>query len=144
MELTLKRIIAYCIDGLIVGLPSLLISLVLGFVRLVLSLLPFMGFLRHPFWAFSVTSVVVYIAYESIGLMVFKTTFGKYFMNLRVRSIDGDVSNFRFILRTIVKAFFAQSYLFILTIISLLIMIFRDSHSSLHDMLARTEVYEMD
>ncbi len=144
MELTLKRIIAYCIDGLIVGLPSLLISLVLGFVRLVLSLLPFMGFLRHPFWAFSVTSVVVYIVYESIGLMVFKTTIGKYFMNLRVRSIDGDVSNFRFILRTIVKAFFAQSYLFILTIISLLIMIFRDSHSSLHDMLARTEVYEMD
>ena len=144
MELTLKRIIAYCIDGLIVGLPSLLISLVLGFVRLVLSLLPFMGFLRHPFWAFSVTSVVVYIAYESIGLMVFKTTIGKYFMNLRVRSIDGDVSNFRFILRTIVKAFFAQSYLLILTIISLLIMIFRDSHSSLHDMLARTEVYEMD
>ena len=144
MELTLKRIIAYCIDGLIVGLPSLLISLVLGFVRLVLSLLPFMGFLRHPFWAFSVTSVVVYIVCESIGLMVFKTTIGKYFMNLRVRSIDGDVSNFRFILRTIVKAFFAQSYLFILTIISLLIMIFRDSHSSLHDMLARTEVYEMD
>ena len=82
MELTLKRIIAYCIDGLIVGLPSLLISLVLGFVRLVLSLLPFMGFLRHPFWAFSVTSVVVYIVYESIGLMVFKTTIGKYFMNL--------------------------------------------------------------
>ena len=144
MELTIKRIIAYCIDSLIVGLPSLILSLVFGFVRLILSLLPFMGFLRHPFWAFSVTSVVVYIVYESIGLIAFKTTIGKYFMNLRVRSIDSGVSNFRFILRTIIKAIFSQSYLFILTIISLLIMVFKDKHSSLHDILARTEVYEMD
>ena len=144
MELTIKRIIAYCIDGLIVGLPSLVISLVFGFIRLILSLLPFMGFLRHPFWAFSVTSVVVFILYESIGLIVFKTTIGKYFMNLRVRSIDSDVSNFRFILRTIFKAIFSQSFLFILTILSLVIMVVKDKHSSLHDMLARTEVYEMD
>lgn len=144
MELTIKRIIAYCIDSLIVGLPSLILSLVFGFVRLILSLLPFMGFLRHPFWAFSMTSVVVFIVYESIGLIAFKTTIGKYFMNLRVRSIDSAVSNFRFILRTIIKAIFSQSYLFILTIISLLIMAFKDNHSSLHDILARTEVYEMD
>jgi uncharacterized RDD family membrane protein YckC len=144
MELTIKRIIAYCIDGLIVGIPSLVLSLVFGFIRLIFSLLPFMGFLRHPFWAFSVTSVVVYILYESIGLIAFKTTVGKYFMNLRVRSIDSDVSNFRFILRTIFKALFSQSFLFILTILSLVIMVVKDKHSSLHDMLARTEVYEMD
>lgn len=68
MELTIKRIIAYCIDGLIVGLPSLAISLVFGFIRLIFSLLPFMGFLRHPFWAFSVTSVVA-IAFV-IGIIV--------------------------------------------------------------------------
>lgn len=144
MELTIKRVLAYCIDGLVVGIPSLILSLVFGIMRIILSLLPFMGFLRHPFWAFQSTTFILFIAYESIALIAFKTTIGKYLMHIKVKSLDSDISNFRYILRTIVKALFAQSYLFLLTLISLFIMIFNDKHSSLHDMIARTEVYEMD
>jgi len=144
MELTIKRVIAYCIDGLVVGLPSLILSLVFGIMRIILSLLPFMGFLRHPFWAFQSTSFILFIVYESIALIAFKTTIGKYLMHIKVRSIDSDISNFRYILRTVVKGLFAQSFLFLLSLISLFIMIFNDKHSSLHDMIARTEVYEMD
>lgn len=144
MELTIKRVIAYCIDGLVVGLPSLVLSLVFGIMRIIFSLLPFMGFLRHPFWAFQSTTFILFIAYESIALIAFKTTVGKSLMHIKVRSLDSDISSFRYILRTIVKALFSQSYLFLLTIISLLIMIFNNKRSSLHDMVARTEVYEMD
>lgn len=144
MELTIKRVIAYCIDGLVVGIPSLVLSLVFGIMRIILSLLPFMGFLRHPFWAFQTTTFLLFIVYESIALIAFKTTIGKYLMHIKVRSLDADISSFRYILRTLIKALFTQSYLFLLTIISLLIMIFNDKRSSLHDMVARTEVYEMD
>lgn len=144
MELTIKRVIAYCIDGLVIGIPSLVLSLVFGIMRIILSLLPFMGFLRHPFWAFQTTTFLLFIVYESIALIAFKTTIGKYLMHIKVRSLDADISSFRYILRTLIKALFTQSYLFLLTIISLLIMIFNDKRSSLHDMVARTEVYEMD
>lgn len=144
MELTIKRVIAYCIDGLVVSVPSLILALMFGIMRLVFSVLPFMGFLRHPFWAFQTTTFLIFIAYESIALIAFKTTVGKYLMHIKVKSLDYEVSNFRFILRTVFKALFAQSYLFLFTIISLLVMIFNDKHSSLHDMIARTAVYEMD
>ena len=144
MELTIKRIIAYCIDGLVVGIPSLILSIVFGIMRILFSLLPFMGFLRHPFWAFQATTFLLFIAYESIALIAFKTTVGKYLMHIKVRSLDSDISNFRYILRTLVKALFAQSFLFLLSIISLLIMVLNDKHSSLHDKIARTAVYEMD
>lgn len=144
MELTFKRVIAYFIDGVVVGIPTVILSIVFGVMRLVLSFLPFMNFLRHPFWAFQTTAFILFIAYESIALIAFKTTIGKYLMHIRVKSLDTDVSNFRYVLRTLVKALFSQSYLFLLTLVSFFIMIFNDKHSSLHDMIARTAVYEMD
>ena len=144
MELLIKRIIAHLIDSVLVGIPSFVFNLIFSLFRILLSILPFMGWLNHPFWRFQLTSTVFFVIYEIIALSVFKTTIGKSLMRLKVRTIDLPSSNFRLVLRSLFKALFTNMFFWIFSLISVLIILMQDSRSSLHDRLARTEVYNVD
>lgn len=144
MELLIKRIIAHFIDSVLVGIPSFVFNLIFSIFRVLLSILPFMGWLNQPFWRFQLTSTLFFVIYEIIALTVFKTTIGKSLMRLKVRTIDLPSSNFRLVLRSLFKALFTNMFFWVFSLISLLIILTQDSKSSLHDRLARTEVYNVD
>lgn len=144
MELLIKRIIAHIIDSVIVGIPSLVFNMIFALIRILFSILPFMGWLNQPFWRFQFTSTIFFVIYEIIALTVFKTTIGKSLMRLKVRTIDLPSSNFRLILRSLFKGLFTNMFFWIFSLISLLIILTQDAKSSLHDRLARTEVYNVD
>ena len=144
MELLIKRIIAHLIDSVLVGIPSFVFNLIFSVFRILLSILPFMGWLNQPFWRFQLTSTIFFVIYEIIALSVFKTTIGKSLMRLKVRTVDLPSSNFRLILRSLFKALFTNMFFWVFSLISLLIILTQDAKSSLHDRLARTEVYNVD
>ena len=142
MTLATKRILATLTDHLVLLIPSMILSFALSTVNWFMALLP--G-LRIFGWFLSLVpsvSTLLFIAYETVSLSTFGTTVGKRLFRLKVESLDGEMSTFRWFLRSAAKSFSFYWIFTILGIFSLYLMLFRDATSSLHDRLVRSHVHE--
>ena len=145
MNLVLRRVIANFIDHLIIAIPTLVLGIIL-FVfsvlfRVVFWFLPWNWMLDKPFWFFTGSVSILYIAYESIALYTLKSTFGKKIMNLEVRAIDGSLDAWTCLMRSTIKEIIFSSPLFIIGLLSFIYTAVSDPHSSFHDIAARTRIW---
>ena len=145
MDIIIRRIIANIIDHLIIAIPTFVIGVVL-FVfavlfRVLFWFLPWNLMVDKPFWFFSGSVSILYIAYESISLYTMKTTIGKKIMLLEVRAIDGKLDAWTCLLRSTIKEIIFSSPLFIIGVLSFIYTAVSDPHSSFHDIAARTRIW---
>jgi uncharacterized RDD family membrane protein YckC len=145
MELVIRRVIANVIDHLIIAIPTFVIGVVL-FVfavlfRVLFWFLPWNLMFDKPFWFFTGSVSLLYIAYESISLYSMKTTIGKKIMNLEVRALDSTLDGWTCLLRSTLKEIFFGPLLFPVGLLSLFYIIVSDNHSSFHDIAAKTRIW---
>ncbi len=88
-DLWLKRVIAYIIDAIIVGIAAGIISLILFLIIGVGIGLTFFGSILYPFSAFTGVSGLLFVAYFTLADYYYHRTIGKSLMNLRVTTTDG-------------------------------------------------------
>jgi len=145
MNLIIRRVIANIIDHLIIAIPTFVIGVVL-FVfavifRILFWFLPWNLMLDKPFWFFTGSVSIFYIAYETLSLYWMKATIGKKIMNLEVRAIDGSLDAWTCLLRSAVKEITFSSPLFLIGVLSFIYACSSDPHSSFHDIAARTRIW---
>lgn len=143
MELAIKRLIAFAIDGLIISIPTLILTIVLGILRLIISLIPIVRVLRGLF-AISAIGITLFFFYEVICMFLFQTTVGKRIVGLEVLGLQpkGEPDIWTILLRSFVKAISITGPLAFLTVVNGIYMIVKDEHSSIHDMIAGSSVWE--
>ncbi len=141
MELIVKRIMATIIDEGIVCIPAAMIAGILSLMNYVLSLFPFMSFIRHPVWIFQIVVSLIFIIYETISLFVFKTTIGKSLLNLKVKPLDDQLEFWDCLSRSTIKSIGLSAPFILISIISVVYMAAGDPHSSIHDIVAKTRVW---
>ena len=143
MELAVKRLIAFIIDGLIISVPTLILTIVLGILRLIISLIPIIRIFRGLF-AISAIGITLFFIYEVIGLYIFKTTIGKKLVGLEVLGLQpkGKTDIWTILLRSFIKAISVTGPLAFLTVINGVYMLVRDEHGSIHDVIAGSSVWE--
>ncbi len=143
MELAIKRLIAFAIDGLIISIPTLILTILFGILRLIISLIPIVRVLRGLF-AISAIGITLFFFYEVICMFLFQTTVGKRIVGLEVLGLQpkGEPDIWTILLRSFVKAISITGPLAFLTVVNGIYMIVKDEHSSIHDMIAGSSVWE--
>lgn len=143
MELAIKRLIAFAIDGLIISIPTLILTIVLGILRLIISLIPIVRVLRGLF-AISAIGITLFFFYEVVCMFLFQTTIGKRIVGLEVLGLQpkGEPDIWTILLRSFVKAISITGPLAFLTVVNGIYMIVKDEHGSIHDMIAGSSVWE--
>jgi uncharacterized RDD family membrane protein YckC len=143
MELVVKRFIAFIIDGLIISIPTLILTILFGILRLLISLIPFIRVFRHLF-AISVIGITLFFIYEVVCMFLFKTTIGKKIVGLEVLGLqtDGESDIWTVLLRSFIKVISISGPLAILTVINGIYMLLKDEHGSIHDLIAGSSVWE--
>lgn len=143
MELAIKRLIAFAIDGLIISIPTLILTIVLGILRLIISLIPIVRVLRGLF-AISAIGITLFFFYEVICMFLFQTTIGKRIVGLEVLGLQpkGEPDIWTILLRSFVKAISITGPLAFLTVVNGIYMIVKDEHGSIHDIIAGSSVWE--
>lgn len=142
MNLFIKRGLAFIIDYMIVLLPTSLLMLVFGIIKLLISIIPILGRLSGFIWLSGI-SFTIYLIYESVSLMLFSKTVGKMIMGIQVRKANGGYLDFLTILiRSVFKILFVSGYLVWMIIINMLLVLGQDEHKSVHDWIAGTSVWE--
>jgi uncharacterized RDD family membrane protein YckC len=145
MELLIRRILANLIDHLVIAIPVFVVSILIVvfsiLFRVLFWFLPWDWMFKHPFWSFSGSISILYIAYESISLYSMKTTIGKKIMDLHVRAIDGSLDGWTCLVRSVVKELIFSAPLFLIGILSIVYSIIADPHASFHDIVARTRIW---
>jgi uncharacterized RDD family membrane protein YckC len=142
MELFVKRGFAFIIDYLIIMLPTTIVVIVFGVIKLLLSVIPILNRLSDLIWLSSI-GFLFYLLYEIIALTLFQTTIGKALMGLRIRQNDQrPLDLWTILLRSFLKVLFVTGYFFWMIIINMLIALGHNQHKSLHDLIAGTSVWE--
>jgi uncharacterized RDD family membrane protein YckC len=143
MELVVKRFIAFVIDGLIISIPTLILTILFGILRLLISLIPIIRVFRHLF-AISVIGITLFFIYEVVCMFLFKTTIGKKIVGLEVLGLqtDGESDIWTVLLRSFIKVISISGPLAILTVINGIYMLLKDEHGSIHDLIAGSSVWE--
>lgn len=143
MELAIKRLIAFAIDGLIISIPTLILTIVLGILRLIISLIPIVRVLRGLF-AISAIGITLFFFYEVVCMFLFQTTIGKRIVGLEVLGLQpkGEPDIWTILLRSFVKAISITGPLAFLTVVNGIYMIVKDEHGSIHDIIAGSSVWE--
>jgi uncharacterized RDD family membrane protein YckC len=142
MELFVKRGFAFIIDYLIIMLPTTIVVIVFGVIKLLLSIIPILNRLSDLIWLSSI-GFLFYLLYEVIALTLFQTTIGKALMGLRIRQNDQQpLELWTILLRSFLKVLFVTGYFFWMIIINMLIALGHNQHKSLHDLIAGTSVWE--
>lgn len=143
MELFIKRVFAFIIDSLIVGIPSSIVSLVFLIIRGILSYIPILNILSRLIWV-SMIGFVFFLLYEVICMSIFGNTVGKRLVGLRVLGLKkkGEVDFWAVLLRSFVKIASISGPFSFLLLVNGLIMLLRDEHKSLHDFVSETSVWE--
>jgi|SRR5690554_4327165 len=142
MELFIKRGLAFLIDYCIVLIPTSILMLVFGVVKLVLSILPILNVLSDFIWLSSI-AFVIYVVYEIFCLSFFSRTIGKTIMGLRIKQNDSYHLDFVTILmRSFIKVFFVSGYFVWVVILNMLFVLGQNQHRSIHDWIAGTSVWE--
>lgn len=145
MNLLIRRIGANLIDHLIIAIPTFVIGIILfvfAFLfRVLFWFLPWNLMFDKPFWVFTGSVSILYIAYESISLYAMRTTIGKKIMGLEVRAIDGKLDAWTCLLRSALKEIIYSSPLFLIGVLSFIYTAVTDPHSSFYDIAARTRIW---
>jgi uncharacterized RDD family membrane protein YckC len=143
MELAVKRLIAFIIDGLIISVPTLILTIIFGILRLIISLIPIVRVIRS-FFAISAIGIILFFVYEVISMYLFQTTIGKRVVGLEVLGLQtkGEVDIWTILLRSFVKAISITGPLAFLTVINGVYMLMKDEHGSIHDVIAGSSVWE--
>ncbi len=143
MELAVKRLIAFVIDGLIISVPTLILTVLFGILRLIISLIPVIRVIRGLF-AISAIGITLFFFYEVVSLYIFQTTIGKKVVGLEVLGLQpkGEPDIWTILLRSFVKAVSITGPLAFLTVINGIYMLVRDEHGSIHDVIAGSSVWE--
>jgi len=143
MELAVKRLIAFVIDGLIISVPTLILTVLFGILRLIISLIPVIRVIRGLF-AISAIGITLFFFYEAVSLYIFQTTIGKKVVGLEVLGLQpkGEPDIWTILLRSFVKAVSITGPLAFLTVINGIYMLVRDEHGSIHDVIAGSSVWE--
>jgi len=143
MELAVKRLIAFVIDGLIISVPTLILTVLFGILRLIISLIPIIRVIRGLF-AISAIGITLFFFYEVVSLYIFQTTIGKKVVGLEVLGLQpkGEPDIWTILLRSFIKAVSITGPLAFLTVINGIYMLVRDEHSSIHDVIAGSSVWE--
>ncbi len=143
MELAVKRFIAFVIDGLIISVPTLILTILFGILRLIISLIPFVRVLRGLFMI-SAIGIVLFFFYEVVCMFLFQSTIGKKIVGLEVLGLQpkGEPDIWTILLRSFVKAISISGPLAFLSIINVIYMIIKDEHGSIHDLVAGSSVWE--
>ena len=138
MKLFTNRVIALIIDSLLIGIPVGILEMAFSLIRWILSWLPFLHHFRFLF-STSFLFVIVYALYEAAMIYFAGGTGGKLIMKLEVEKEHGSLSFGDCLIRGVMKAFSLQ--IWILGEFSA-IFAYSDQHSSLHDRIAGTSVWE--
>lgn len=142
MSLFIKRGIAFLIDYMIILIPTSLLMLFFGIIKLLISIIPLLGKLSSFIWLSGI-AFTVYLVYETICLVLFSKTLGKMIMGISVRKANGGYLDFLTILiRSFFKILFVSGYLIWMIIINMLLVLGQDEHKSVHDWIAGTSVWE--
>jgi uncharacterized RDD family membrane protein YckC len=143
MELVVKRFIAFIIDGLIISIPTLILTILFGILRLLISLIPIIRVFRNLF-AISAIGITLFFSYEVVCMFIFKTTIGKKIVGLEVLGLqkEGESDIWTVLLRSFIKAISISGPLAILTVINGIYMLLKDEHGSIHDLIAGSSVWE--
>jgi uncharacterized RDD family membrane protein YckC len=143
MELVVKRFIAFIIDGLIISIPTLILTILFGILRLLISLIPIIRVFRNLF-AISAIGITLFFIYEVVCMFIFKTTIGKKVVGLEVLGLqkEGESDIWTVLLRSFIKAISISGPLAILTVINGIYMLLKDEHGSIHDLIAGSSVWE--
>ena len=143
MELAVKRLIAFVIDGLIISVPTLILTVLFGILRLIISLIPIIRVIRGLF-AISAIGITLFFFYEAVSLYIFQTTIGKKVVGLEVLGLQpkGEPDIWTILLRSFIKAVSITGPLAFLTVINGIYMLVRDEHGSIHDVIAGSSVWE--
>jgi len=124
-----QRLVAYIVDGLIVGIAQVIIGFILG------AILPA-----------SLASVVSGVIGLIIGIGYFaylessekQATIGKQLMKLKVTDIDGG----RISMGTAILRYLAKILSALILMVGFLMVLFTEKKQGLHDILAKTLVYK--
>ena len=143
MELAIKRLIAFIIDGLIISVPTLILTVLFGILRLIISLIPIVRVIRG-FFAISFIGIFLFFIYEVVSMFLFQTTIGKKVVGLEILGLQprGEVDIWTILLRSFVKAISISGPLAFLTVINGIYMLVKDEHGSIHDIIAGSSVWE--
>lgn len=141
MELLIRRIVSNTVDYMIVSIISMIVVIPLGILKWSISWIPFIGWLSRLVPTFFVISLF-YVIYECYYLYSDKQTIGRRLVGLNVRfnvSKNNDDFFWSVVLRTLVKQISVN--FFFVSLVSVLIMLLNDEHSSLHDLIAKSRVW---
>lgn len=143
MELVVKRLLAFIIDGLIISVPTIILTILFGILRLIISLIPIIRVIRGIF-AISAIGITLFFFYEVVSMVLFQTTLGKRIVGLEVLGLrpHGEVDIWTILLRNFVKAVSISGPLAFLTVINGIYMLVKDEHSSIHDIIAGSSVWQ--
>jgi uncharacterized RDD family membrane protein YckC len=143
MELAVKRLLAFIIDGLIISVPTLILTIIFGILTLIISLIPIIRVIRG-FFAISAIGITLFFFYEVVSMYLFQTTLGKKLVGLEVLGLrpHGEVDIWTILLRSFVKAVSISGPLAFLTVINGIYMLIKDEHGSIHDIIAGSSVWQ--
>lgn len=143
MELAVKRLIAFIIDGLIISVPTLILTILFGILRLIISLIPIVRVIRG-FFAISAIGIFLFFIYEVVCMFLFQTTIGKKIVGLEILGLQprGEADIWTILLRSFVKAISISGPLAFLTVVNGIYMLVKDEHRSIHDIIAGSSVWE--
>jgi uncharacterized RDD family membrane protein YckC len=143
MELAGKRLIAFIIDGLVISIPTLILTILFGILRLIISVIPIIRVFRGLF-AISAIGITLFFFYEVVSMYLFQTTLGKKLVGLEVLGLrpHGEVDIWTILLRSFIKAVSISGPLAFLTVINGIYMLIRDEHGSIHDVIAGSSVWQ--
>lgn len=141
MELLIRRAIAWFIDSLIVMIPTTIVVLVFGLLKLILSVLPILSVFSNFIWL-SAFGFIFYMIYEVTSLLIFQTTIGKALVGIQVRDNQGLILEpSAILLRSFIKVLSMSGYFVWLLFINVGVMLIKDESISLHDWLAGSKVW---
>lgn len=141
MTLTLRRVIGFGIDSLLVGIPLSVIALVFWVLRILLMWIPIFNIFSALFsiaWA----SFSVFFLYDFLSMLLFNTTVGKMAMRIKVVMHDGSQLTLKQkVLRSLLRALQFSFIGFGLVMINLGVVVLRGENWSLHDLIVGTQVW---
>lgn len=125
-----KRVMALCVDLLVLGIIALILFGVSSFIG--------------PIWSW-VVAIVLFLLYVSIPILAIGQTLGKRIAKIKVVKLNGSTyPKNLLLLREISKYIFigitCSAYIFICG----LMVLFRDDEASIHDMIFKTKTIYLE
>ncbi len=137
MELLIKRVLATLIDTFIISIPSMIINTILGLIGFFVSIIPFMWGVGR--WISSLgVFFILFVLYNTLMEYLYGGTIGKKLLKIKV--ISEDETLFSIFCRSFLKTVSISSFYSFFAVCSIMLMVFSDPKTSIHDKLMNTYV----